>query len=112
MEGELVVVEPCGFLVVVEDDPEERALFVCTIFTTGRFMTFGNRCESVTYLCDGAYRGARGIGHHAVAVLCSIQGGGAGAPARGGIPRGHPVGAEPAAAAADSEFEVDLLRYS
>ena len=24
MEGELVVVEPCGFLVVVEDDPEER----------------------------------------------------------------------------------------
>ena len=23
MEGELVVVEPCGFLVVVEDDPEE-----------------------------------------------------------------------------------------
>ena len=24
MEGELVVVEPCGFLVVLEDDPEER----------------------------------------------------------------------------------------
>ena len=24
MEGELVVVKPCGFLVVVEDDPEER----------------------------------------------------------------------------------------
>ena len=24
MEGELVVVEPCGFPVVVEDDPEER----------------------------------------------------------------------------------------
>ena len=25
MEGELVFVKPCGFLVAVEDDPEERA---------------------------------------------------------------------------------------
>ena len=25
LEGELVVVKPCGFLVAVEDDPEERA---------------------------------------------------------------------------------------
>ena len=39
MEGELVVVEPCGFPVVVEDDPEER--------------TFLESAQSVRYSLQG-----------------------------------------------------------